>query len=492
MSRKIAIIIAIENYLHLPTVAHADADARSVLSALERLGFDRSHIFINEEAKYNRLDNFFGTFGTQIKPDDTVYLFYAGHGYWKDANYLSCWDTEFTRIETTSLPLRKVIQGIQQAQVHKSVLFLDACHSGLQIGENEPLNHFSVEGIQSLIGSSDYFACFSSCKTTQKSYWDDEIEHGIWSHFLINALSGKVPELGDPTPLIVAHRLQEYLHKKVSEFAHALSLEQEPVLTSVQTEQFVIADLTNYLTKEAPIVVEAQSPKMFIFINESTTKVRWLSGFLSSHTVPRNVTGSTRTFVRKIAAEEIQAWTEEEYKRVRDVLKYSRSDLRHFPTEQDFGGEGFVKCPRFISKMSVDQSESSAKEAVTRLEVRIPRQHCHIILEEDFNQLLNRAYRILRLDFGEWTIDPELMIKTLEETAVDGLDFDYDPNASEISIELKTPDVRIRIQPDFLEVEATSGVRPKELFRQTTESLRFLKKSAILSVKLADSTSNQT
>lgn len=492
MSKSVAIIIAIENYLHLPRVGHAEADAQSVESVLNGLGFDKSYSFINEAARHSHLDNFFGTIEKKVRPGDAVYLFYAGHGYWKDANFLSCWDTEYSRIESTSLPLRKVIQAIQKAQVHKSVLFLDACHSGLQTGDDEPLNHFSVEGIQSIIGSADYFACFSSCKTTQKSYWDDEIEHGIWSHFLINALSGKVPELCDPTPLLLAHRLQEYLHREVSEFAAKSSLDQNPILTSVQTHQFLIADLTNLLPSEVPIVIEARSPKKFIFIDESTTKISRLSGFQKSHNVPSNVTGSTRAFVRKIASGEIQEWTKLEYKRVRDILKYSRSDLRHFPREQDFGGEGFVKCPRFISKMSVEQSDSSAKEAVTTLEVRIPVQHCHIILEDDFNQLLDRRYRILRLDFGERSLDPELLIKTLEQRAVDGLDFDYDPNGDQISIELDAPDVTIRIEPDFLEVEATSDIRPKELFKQTTESLRFLQESGILSVELAEPAETQT
>ncbi len=76
-AKRLALVIGNDDYLHLPKLERAVADAREIRAAFERLGFSVTHA---ENVDFAAFATTLAAFAAQVEPGDEVAFHFSGHG----------------------------------------------------------------------------------------------------------------------------------------------------------------------------------------------------------------------------------------------------------------------------------------------------------------------------------------------------------------------------------------------------------------------------
>ncbi len=237
-----ALVIGVGSYQH-----HTDlnvpitvADAQAVADALQNPsigGYPASQVTVlhDADATLAGVEAALQALATATTAEDTVILFYAGHGGdGTDCHYyLSTHDTRLdaTRfVAETGLSLPALLQLLAALPVKRALLIFNACHSGavsgaLDIGPPAAVGaSLSPQDQDALLGTGEGRIVITACRRTQRSY----IGRGpltIFTTALVAALNGE-----DVTPrngYIGAYDLYEAVYEMVQ----TAMPQQEPELT---------------------------------------------------------------------------------------------------------------------------------------------------------------------------------------------------------------------------------------------------------------------
>lgn len=144
-------------------------------------------------------------------PDDTVFIFFAGHGgpeedsSAQDADkirkYLLAYDTETDNLGGSTIPMDEVARIISSLNADRVVFFLDACYSGAAGGRS-----MVAKGMRGAQLSEDFLTrmsqgrgriIFTSSSPSEVSKEDDSLKHGFFTYNLLEGLKGKADINGD-------------------------------------------------------------------------------------------------------------------------------------------------------------------------------------------------------------------------------------------------------------------------------------------------------
>jgi hypothetical protein len=193
-----ALVVGINNYRSypeippLPGLNYAESDARKFAKALGSIA--RLRLLLDDEATKNALEAELRDLARRLGPTDTLVVYYAGHGLPNSQGQASLIPSD-ARVtdEETWLPLERLQAIVRQYSQGRGrlVLILDACFSGQsQVGSRsftppgdyQPAQAPQVEEQNALLASSS---------ETQPSWEDDEVGGGVFTAFLLEAMSGK-------------------------------------------------------------------------------------------------------------------------------------------------------------------------------------------------------------------------------------------------------------------------------------------------------------
>jgi len=225
--KTIAIIIAIENYApreenQVSKVKYATNDALDFKETLiKSMNVDENDIymFIDETALKSSLEYDLKGLFNYLTEEDRLVFYYVGHGFHNGiTNYLSTYDMHLYHIAETSISLRKLLlDPLRKSKCENALIFIDACAQSFQ-DENErsQITDINDEELILLTNEFPYYATFLSCQPGQSSYSSDILNNGIWTHHLVKALSGNVPEVLRNNKYITDRLLKDYLSSSVS------------------------------------------------------------------------------------------------------------------------------------------------------------------------------------------------------------------------------------------------------------------------------------
>jgi formylglycine-generating enzyme required for sulfatase activity/uncharacterized caspase-like protein len=218
MRKNWAIVIGINNYDNLQPLKYAKRDAEVMAAWLrEEAQFEQVFLFTEDsppiptnppiptQPTFGRLRRFLqaqfeNTQQTLLKPGDNLWFFFAGHGRrFADQDYLMLPDSNPAEVESTAISVDYVTQRLRRSGADNVVLFLDACRNqgdrmGLGIGE---------ERHQGVI-------TFYSCTANQQSWEIEELQHGSFTHTLLEGL-----RLQGEANCATVERLEQYLRYQV-------------------------------------------------------------------------------------------------------------------------------------------------------------------------------------------------------------------------------------------------------------------------------------
>jgi tetratricopeptide (TPR) repeat protein len=128
--RRIALVIGIGAYAHVPPLRNPIADARAVAEAFRRLGF--AEVVEQEDLTRAALEKALKDFGDRAAAADWAVIYYAGHGVAMNGdNYLVPVDAELSQaghVEDETVSLTRVLSKAERARRLRMVI-LDACRT---------------------------------------------------------------------------------------------------------------------------------------------------------------------------------------------------------------------------------------------------------------------------------------------------------------------------------------------------------------------------
>lgn len=239
IDRTLAIIISLENYAPrdinpISPVKYATEDALAFKRMLiEKMNVLETNItFLSDTQAYKSMLEYDlkGLF-YELTENDRLIFYFVGHGFHDGiTNYLSTYDMNPNYIINTSISLREILlDPLKKSKCENALIFIDSCAQSLtDENSRNHLSNINFEEFEILQNKFPYYGLFYSCHEGQSSYSCNTLEHGIWTYFLLKALSGKAPVCINNN-YITDKTLSSYLEKMVSTYAKkTYNFEQNP------------------------------------------------------------------------------------------------------------------------------------------------------------------------------------------------------------------------------------------------------------------------
>ncbi len=225
-----AVVIGISQYKAVRPLKYADKDATAFHHYLVNdvgIPGEQISLLLNNQATLVKLKR---TLGTDLKrkasPNDTVIIFYAGHGAPETdttspdgdglEKYLIPYDADPQDLYTTALPMREVETIFHRLAAERVIFITDSCYSGATAGRT-----FSTGSRRAVI--SDNFltrlskgkgrVVLTASRAGEISEERDELGHGVFTYYLLEGLKGKADIDGDK--MVTVDEVYAYVSKHV-------------------------------------------------------------------------------------------------------------------------------------------------------------------------------------------------------------------------------------------------------------------------------------
>ncbi len=203
-----AVVIGISQYQSVRPLKYADKDALAFQDYLlnnVRIPKEQVTTLMNDQATLTNLKR---TMGTELKrkagPNDTVIIYYAGHGAPETDSsspdgdglekYLIPYDADPHDLYTTALPMREVETIFDRISAERVIFITDSCYSGATAGRT-----FSTAARRAVV--SDNFlsrlsegkgrVVLTASRASEVSEERDDLGHGVFTYYLLEGLKGK-------------------------------------------------------------------------------------------------------------------------------------------------------------------------------------------------------------------------------------------------------------------------------------------------------------
>jgi hypothetical protein len=252
-----AVVVGINDYPKLPKLKYAVNDAEAFFDLLaigNQVPAANITLLVNDQATLRNLRT---TLGIRLKEaadkDDMVIIYFAGHGAVEpdtrslDADglekYLLAYDSDPSELYATGLPMREIAHILDRIRSERLIFVADSCYSGGSGGRT-----VSISGIRANIADTflDRIASgrgkviITASAANEVSVEKDELQHGVFTYYLLEALKGAADADRDGT--VTVDEAYRYVSEKVP---RATGQEQHPVKKGSVEGDLVLAIISN-------------------------------------------------------------------------------------------------------------------------------------------------------------------------------------------------------------------------------------------------------
>lgn len=237
--RRWAVVIGVNKYLdpQIPSLEYCVADARLMARTLrEQCGYEANRILVlTDDQSADHLQPLCINLRKQIvgwlrnaEPDDTVLVFFSGHGFLDDRGqgFLAPKDCELAHLGLTGYRTDDLRDALQQCKATQKILLLDCCHAGAHKGVE--VVGKSGEELGAAFAQAQGLITLASCGKSETSReWRDRGQ-GLFTYFMAEGLAGAADF--DHNGLVDSDEAYRYALDKVSTTAQlTLNAQQRPV-----------------------------------------------------------------------------------------------------------------------------------------------------------------------------------------------------------------------------------------------------------------------
>jgi len=229
-----AAVVGIDRYQNVPQLRYACKDARSFAQYLRSnmgLSDDRLFELYNEDATVARMRTVLGRDLRQLasRPEDTVIIFFAGHGAPESdaqstdsdgiTKYLLPCSADPENLYATAIPMYEVARLFNRIRAERLVFISDACFSGASGGRTILSAGMRAgnlsDGFLERLARGKGRIILTSSSANEVSQESDELGHGVFTYYLLRGLNGAADV--DNDNMISTDEISFYLNKHVRE-----------------------------------------------------------------------------------------------------------------------------------------------------------------------------------------------------------------------------------------------------------------------------------
>jgi len=234
-----ALIIGINDYAFVAPLRFCREDAQAVEKVLvEQGGFraDRVRLLVDggrpeDSPTTSAIRASIEQFSKLADPEDTVLVFFSGHGMKADEGkgYLMAADSNRNPINNVSIDWVK--QQLAACKAKDKLLILDACHAGSGVKD--------VGGLApSMVAGASGVTVLASCADDEVSYPDETAGHGVFAARLIEGLSGKADADNDKG--VTVSELYTFVRESMKTWSVHSRKQQTPYLWPQRPPEMVL------------------------------------------------------------------------------------------------------------------------------------------------------------------------------------------------------------------------------------------------------------
>ncbi len=228
-----AVLVGINQYGWLRNLEYAVNDMEALGKVLIQAGgYEEANVrfLLGGEATRGRIYNTLGDVRDLARKDDTIVFAFAGHGILgpDDQTYLvpsdgSGGDDE--RLKKTCLPISDVVGLMRESKARHRILILDCCHAGgaggvRNVGEPDAADtrqfELMYDAMKEVIPRQERFVKLLSCGKGEVSRENRQLQHGIFTHYLIEGIRSGATARDDGR--ICIFDVAKYVQKKVPRY----------------------------------------------------------------------------------------------------------------------------------------------------------------------------------------------------------------------------------------------------------------------------------
>jgi MoxR-like ATPase len=231
-------------------------DVKALAELLRESGsFEEIVPLLEELATRDRILRTIDDVVRQIAPGDLLFLYFATHGVRiGDTSCLVTWDTIADRLrESDAIYITMSELLARLPPLHTFLIVTDSCHQGSPL----PDSGFSLPA------SLPYnIAGFQSSLADEKSIENGQLQHGVFSYYLLQALRGEADR--GRNNAVTVFDLHTYVTGKVRDYTHG---RQNPVLTYRGGDDFVVC---THPPTDAQLASKARADKKALLLEAMT------------------------------------------------------------------------------------------------------------------------------------------------------------------------------------------------------------------------------
>ncbi|MFZ1061671.1 MAG: caspase family protein, partial [Candidatus Rokuibacteriota bacterium] len=246
-----AVVIGVGRYESpdIPKLRYTVPDAEAIYQVLTGpAGFKKEHVLLltDKTERKPTLRNIKWALGTFLsrsaKKDDTVLIYFAGHGapevdsrgVERDgfSKYLVPTDAEPDDLFSSALPMDDIQTIFARIEAERVVVFLDSCYSGAAGGRTFSSKKTRAGHVDDLflerLARSKGRAIITASRPAEVSIELPELGHGIFTYYLVQGLKGAGDLNRDG--IVTLQELYEYVEQEVTKKSRAVGGNQHPVM----------------------------------------------------------------------------------------------------------------------------------------------------------------------------------------------------------------------------------------------------------------------
>lgn len=428
MERVVAVVVGVEHYQprtdKITGTPFAIADATEFRDALSEIYGDslEETLLTDSLATLSSLEYELNRAIASLTKEDLLIFYFAGHGFHGAmGNHFAVFDTVLGDISRTGLSLRKsIIDQLKASECERALIFVDACARPFEgVLGRDGLSDLNEDELAEFLNATNYCAVYLSCKPGQASYPSKALKHGIWTHFVLQALRGLDDKAMSADGILTDVSLRDYLKGAVPRYISAsttIKAHQEPYAIIEASGSFRIPSVpkrTRVVSESSDLSSISGKIRREYFEDVEGGGIKRLPGFVSGrHNVPKVITRSTQAFVEGLLQTQIAEMLQETYTSIKEEFGLKRAEI----TRNEDGAVGTLDTEFFRFEIRGEQSPDDASEyRITRtLELRDYSDETADAFDEAFG-----AFDSAVIEFDARGLDFVSVVEYLENLADD-------------------------------------------------------------------------
>ncbi|MBI4902692.1 MAG: caspase family protein [Acidobacteria bacterium] len=267
---KIAVLVGIGDYERsvsgLNKLNYPTADVVELGKQLQLQDYD-VRLLLDRQATSANIRDAFRELTEAVEPNQGSFLFFfSGHGFRTgEENYLATYGTTVESIAQQGLPLSEIQKMLAATGARQRMAFIDACRNDPTAKSAPAARQFSD------YKASEGLRILYSTAPGKVSYEDDELQHSVFSYYLIRGLRG---DAAGADGLITFDDLQSYATTQMRKYGVRTQRMQLPFQSGESSGDFLlarsVAPEVQAASGEQPMPASAEAPTQQLKGPEST------------------------------------------------------------------------------------------------------------------------------------------------------------------------------------------------------------------------------